>query len=264
LPLEDFSTRPSPPSCLQRFLSLRDSLWGKRENREPVFKRMNTKRLFLLLLILVLTRWSPAGAAPKDLDVQGKRLVSQKPPFTVTLPSEIVLVDSFSHESPERSSLTRVYFLVRAKEKQVEEMLILQIADRTNPQAGPINAGPLKPYAEKRLYSKGRMKKGESDLDYLIQSIAWNPKSPSLQPILKKGFIIPLHWALQGQFLFLFQADHAVFFRYSKDADSFGMKISEKGEDWGKGVISRNEKKAYETFQKSFMQMIDSLQINLK
>jgi hypothetical protein len=105
------------------------------------------------------------------------------------------------------------------------------------------------------------MKKGELGVDYLIQLMAWNPDAPSLQPILKKGFIIPSSWALQGQFLFLFQGEHAVFFRYSKDVNSFGMKVSEKGDDWEKGLISGNEKKVYEAFQKTFMGMIDSIQI---
>ena len=140
-------------------------------------------------------------------------------------------------------------------------MLILQIADKTNPQAGPMTATPLKPYTEKRLYSKGKVKKGELEVDYLIQLMAWNPDAPSLQPIVKKGLIIPSRWALQGQFLFLYQGEHAVFFRYSKDINSFGIKVSEKGDDWGKGSISGNEKKVYETFQKSFMEMIDSIQI---
>jgi hypothetical protein len=39
------------------------------------------------------------------------------------------------------------------------------------------------------------------------------------------------------------------------------MKVSEKGEDWGKGIISGNEKKTYETFQKTFMEIMDSIQI---
>ena len=225
---------------------------------------MNAKKLFLLISIFILVARGLVGAAQKDVEVQGKRLVSQKPQFALTLPAEFSLVDSLSHENPNRNSLTRVYFLVKAKEKQVEEMLILQIADRTNPQAGPMNADSLKPYAEKRSYVKGQKKKGELEVDYLIQSMTWNPEAPSLQPILKKGFTIPAHWALQGQFLFLFQEDHAVFFRYSKDANSFGMKTSGKGDDWGKGVISRNEKKAFETFQKTFMEMIDSVQIKIQ
>ncbi len=222
------------------------------------------RKLFLSLLVLVLTAWSPAGAAERDIEVQGKRLVSQKPHFILTLPSELNLVDSFSHENPGRNSLTRVYFLVKPKGKQVEEMLILQIADRTNSQAGPITAPPLKPYTEKRSYMKSMMKKGELEMNYLIQLIAWNPDAPSLQPLIKKGFTIPRHWALQGQFLFLFQGEHAVLFRYSKDASSFGVKTSAKSDDWEKEAISRNEKRVYETFQKAFMEMMDSIQIRIE
>jgi hypothetical protein len=202
-----------------------------------------------------------AIAAERDLEIQGKKLISAKPPFAVTLPSEFNLVHSFSHENPGENSLTRVYFLVKTKGKQVEEMLILQIADKTNPQAGPITAAPLKPYAEERMYSKGKFKKGSLESDYLVQLMTWNPDAPSLQPILKKGLVIPSHRALQGQFLIFYQGEHAVFFRYSKDVNSFGMKVSEKGEDWGKGIISGNEKKTYETFQKTFMEIMDSIQI---
>jgi len=202
-----------------------------------------------------------ACTVQKDLEVQGKKLVSQKPPFTLTLPSGFNLAHSFSHESPEESSVTRGYFLVKTKGKQIEEMIILQIADKTNPQAGPMSVTPLKPYIEKRSYLKEKMKKGELEVDYLIQLMAWNPDAPSLQPIVKKGFITPSSWALQGQFLFLYQGEHAVFFRYSKDVNSFGMKVSEKGDDWKKGLISGNEKRVYEAFQKTFMGMIDSIQI---
>jgi hypothetical protein len=159
--------------------------------------------------------------------------------------------------------LTRVYFFVKAKEEQVEEMLILQIADRTNPQAGPMEAPPLKPYTEKRSYLEGKMRKRELEIEYLIQCMGWNPDAPSLQPIMEKGFSIPSHWALQGQLLFLYQGEHAVFFRYSKDVSSFGIKISEKGDDWGKGMISGNEKRVYETFEKTFLQMVDSIQIKI-
>jgi hypothetical protein len=81
---------------------------------------------------------------------------------------------------------------------------------------------------------------------------------------MKKGLLIPPHWALQGQFLFLHLGEHAVFFRYSRDISSFGIKISEKGDDWGKGVISGNEKEVYEAFQNAFMQMIDSIQIKIQ
>lgn len=219
------------------------------------------RKIFFALLSLLLIIGITACTSKKDLELEGKKLVSRKPPVTLVLPSEFNLVHSFSHENPGENSLTRVYFLVKAKEKQVEEMLILQIADKTNPQAEPMTAAPLKPYAEERMYSKGRFKKGSLESDYLIQLMTWNPDAPSLQPIMKKGFILPSHWALQGQFLFLFQGEHAVFFRYSKDVNSFGIKVSEKGEDWEKGIMSGNEKKIYETFQKTFMELMDSIQI---
>jgi len=219
------------------------------------------RKIFFLLLGLVVISWTTASAAQKDLVVQGKKLASQKPPFTLTLPSEFNLIHSFSQDNPGESSLTRVYFFIKTKGRQVEEMLILQIADKTNPQAGPMTAAPLKSYTEKRLYSIKKVKKGELEVDSLVQLMAWNPDAPSLQPIVKKGFVISSSWALQGQFLFLYQGEHAVFFRYSKDVHSFGVKVSEKGEAWEKGRISENEKKVYETFQKSFTEMIDSIQI---
>jgi hypothetical protein len=219
------------------------------------------KKTIILFISFLLFAGNIVNAARKDLDVQGKELTSQKPPFTLTLPSEFSLVHSFSHENPGESSHTRVFFFVKSKGKEVEEMLILQIADKTNPQAGPMTATPLKPYTEKRFYLKEKVKKGELELEYLIQLMAWNPDALSLQPIVKKGFVIPSRWALQGQFLFLFQGEHAVFIRYSRDVQTFGIKVSEKGEDWEKGRIKGNEKKVYETFQKSFKEMINSIQI---
>ena len=225
---------------------------------------MNTRKLFLPLLAFGLIVGTTACTPKKDLEVEGRKLVSRKPPFTLALPSDFNLVHYFSHENPGESSLTRVYFLIKAKEKQVDEMLLLQIADKTNPQAGPMKVAPLKPYTEKRLYLKEKMMKGELEVDYLIQCMAWNPDAPSLQPILKKGLFIPPHWALQGQFLFLYQGEHAVFFRYSKDINSFGVKISEKEDDWEKGVISGNQKGVYETFHTTFMQMMDSIQIKIQ
>jgi len=217
---------------------------------------------FVLVFVSLLT--ATLLAAEKDFEIQGKRLIFQRPPFRLTLPSEFRLIHSFSHPNPAENSLTRVYFFIKTKEKQVEEMLILQIADKNNPQAGLMTVPPLKPYTERRTYSKGRVKKEGVEVDYLIQLMAWNPVAPSLQPIVKKGTVIPPHWALQGQFLFPYQGDHAVFFRYSKDINSFGIKISEKGDDWEKGVISGNEKRVYETFQKAFMQMLDSIQIEVQ
>ncbi len=219
------------------------------------------RKIIYVMVIFVLIGWVGVGFAKKDLDIQGKKLISTKPPFTLAFPSEFSLVHSFSHANPGESSLTRIYFFIKPDGKQVEEMLILQIADKTNPQAGPMRTTSLKPYTEKRLYSKEKVKKGELELDYLIQLMAWNPDAPSLQPIVKKGFVIPSHWALQGQFLFLYQGEHAVFVRYSRDVNAFGMKVSEKGEDWEKGTIKGNEKKTYEAFQKILMEMIDSIQI---
>jgi len=209
----------------------------------------------------MLIPWIIAGAAQKDVEVEGKKLVSSRPAFTLTLPSEFNLIHSFSHENPGESSLTRVFFLVKSREKQVEEMLILQIADRTNPQAGPITAPSLKPYTDKRMYSKGKVKKGEIEVTYLTQLMAWNPDAPSLQPIVKKGFVIPSRWALQGQFLFRYQGENAVFCRYSRTIDSFGIKVSDKGNAWEKELISGNEKRVCENFQKFLMEMIDSIQI---
>ena len=221
------------------------------------------KKFLPILLGLIVVPWVVAGVQKdiKDIEVQERRLVSLKPAFTLTLPSEFNLVHSFSHENPEESSRTRVFFLIKSKKKQVEEMLILQIADRTNPQAEPMIAPPLKPYTEKRLYSRGKVRKGEIEVDYLTQFMAWNPDAPSLQPIVKKGFIIPGHWALQGQFLFNYQGENAVLCRYSRTIDSFGIKVSDKGGAWEKGTASGNEKKVYEAFQKSFMEMIDSVQL---
>ncbi len=217
------------------------------------------RKIIVALFCLILATGVLASAAQKDLEVQGMKLVSQKPLFTLTLPSELNLVYSISHENPRESSLTRVYFLVKTKEKQVEEMLILQIADKTNPQAGPMTAAPLRPYTDKRLYSKGKVKKGELEVDYLIQLMAWNPDAPSLQPIVKKGLVISSLWALQGQFLFLYQGESAVSIRYSKDANSFGMKVSDKGNEWERESISGSEKRVYEVFKKTFLGMIDSL-----
>jgi hypothetical protein len=222
------------------------------------------KKFISVLLGIMLIPWVIADAIQKDLEVQGKKLVSLKPSFTLTLPSEFNLVHTFSHENPGESSLTRIFFLVKTKEKQVEEMLILQIADKANPQAGPMTAPPLKPYSEERMYSKGRFKKGNLESDYLVQLMTWNPDAPSLQPVLKKGFVIPSTWALQGQFLFLYQGEHAVYFRYSKRITSFGINVSEKGGDWDKGRIKGNEKKVYETFQKMFMGMVESIQIKVQ
>jgi len=219
------------------------------------------KRFLPVLLAVILILCVIVGAAQKDLEVQGKKLISLKPGFTLTLPSEFNLIHSFLHENPGESSLTRVYFLVKTRGKQMEEMFILQIADKTNPQAEPMTAPPLKAYTEKRLYSKGKVKKGQIEVEYLTQLMAWNPDAPSLQPITKKGLVIPAQWALQGQILFVYHGENAVLCRYSRTIHSFGTKVSDKGEAWEKGTISGNEKKVNEIFQKAFMEMIESIQI---
>jgi hypothetical protein len=222
------------------------------------------KKFFISLLVMGVLSWTTVALAAKDLEIQGKMLVSEKPAFTLTLPSEFRSVHSFSHENPGENSVTRVRFLVKTKGKQVEEMFITQIADRTNPAAGPIAVPPLKPYTEKRMYLRDKMKKGDLTIDYLIQLMAWNPEAASLQPIVKKGIIIPSRWALQGQFQFVYQGEHAVLVRYSRDISAFGLKISEEGKDWEKGSISENEKKVFGAFQKSFVEMINSIQIDQK
>jgi len=159
------------------------------------------------------------------------------------------------------NSLTRAYLLVRDKEKKVEEMFILQVADKINPGAGPMTAPPLKPYTETRMYSKGRIKQGEVEGNHLTQLMAWNPNAPSLQAVVKKGITIPSHWALQGQFLFAYHGAHVILIRYSRDVHTFGLKISEEEKAWEKGSISGNEKKAYDMFQKRFLEMIGSIQV---
>ena len=59
--------------------------------------------------------------------------------------------------------------------------------------------------------------------------------------------------------MFIYGGENAVFLRYSKDVGSFGMKVSSKGADWNRELISGNEKKVQEVFQKDFMKTIDSL-----
>jgi hypothetical protein len=219
------------------------------------------KKNFVVFISIVLALGALNPAIAKDLEIKGRQLISQKPPFTLTLPSEFRLIHSFSQENPEENSLTRGYFLIKEKNKQVEEMLILQIGDRTNPQAEPIQAPSLKPYTEKRMYLKNRKKKGDLESEYLIQLFAWNPEASSLQPVVKKGVIVPSHWAMQGQFLFNYVGEHVVLVRYSRDVNTFGLKVSETGANWDKGSISGNEQRVYEVFRKGFLEMVDSIQI---
>ena len=221
------------------------------------------KKIFIIILLLgfILITWSFAISGVRDLEIKGRQLILQKPPFTFTLPSEFLLIHSFSHENPSENSLTRGYFLIKEKNKQVEEMLILQIGDRTNPQAEPIRTPPLKPYVEKRMYLRDKKKKGALEVDYLIQLMAWNPDASSLQPIRKKGVNIPSRWAMQGQFLFNYLGEHVVLVRYSRDVNAFGLKVSETGENWNKGSIAGDEQRVYDIFRKAFLEMLDSIQV---
>jgi hypothetical protein len=219
------------------------------------------RKIFFALLYLILFGWATEVVAVKDLEMEGKKLVSQKPPFTMVLPSEYRPIHSFSHDNPGESSLTRAYFFIKDREKKVEEMFIVQISDKTNPQALPMTAPLLKPYTEKKMYLKGKIKKGDLEIEHLSQLMAWNPDARSLQPIVKKGITIPSHWALQGQFQFVYLGEHGVFVRYSRDVNSFGLNVSGEGKDWDRDAISKNEKKVYDIFQKSFMEMVNSITI---
>lgn len=113
------------------------------------------------------------------------------------------------------------------------------------------------------MYVKDKMRKGDWAVDYMMQLMAWNPKASSLQPIAKKGIVIPQYWVLQGQYSFVYGFDHAVLVRYSKDIRSFKLKVSEEGKRWERGAISGNEKKAYEAFRKIFVDMIGSIDVKL-
>jgi hypothetical protein len=216
------------------------------------------KKLFALLVILGAL-CSSAAAAEKDLEIQGKKLISRMPPFTLNLPAELRLIHSSTVEYPKESSRTRTYFLIREKLKQVEQMMIVQIADRTNPMAEPMSVPPLKPDTDKRMYVRHHVKKERVEVDYLAQLIVWNPAAPSLEPIVKKGVGIPSQLALQGQILFSYGGEHAALVRYSREVTSFGMKVSGKVDDWNRDSISGNEKKVYTTFEKDFMGAINSL-----
>jgi hypothetical protein len=216
------------------------------------------KRFFTLLAVFVALS-SSAMAAEKDLEIQGKRLISRMPPFTLNLPAELRMVHSSVAEYPKESSRTRTYFLIREKGKQVEQMMIVQVADRTNPLAEPMSVPPLKPDADKRMYLKDHVKKDGVDVDYLAQWIMWNPAAPSLEPIVKKGMGIPSQVALQGQVLYPYGGEHAVLLRYSREVTSFGIKVSIKGDDWNRDSISGNQKKVFEVFLKDFKGVVNSL-----
>jgi hypothetical protein len=214
---------------------------------------MKKKAVTYCVLILFLG----ALCGFKGLEMKERKLTSTKPPFTLVLPSEFRLIHSFENEG--ENSFTRAYLYIKERDKQMEELLIVQIADRTNPQAGPISAPRLRSYTEERMYLRDKTRKGEVEVDYMIQLMAWNPDASSLQPIVKKGIVVPPHLALQGQFQFIYQKEHAISIRYSKDVNSFGFKVSDEKDHWNRDSISGDEKKAYEAFKETFMNMMDSI-----
>lgn len=219
------------------------------------------KKFFIFVLLIGLWILGMGSLRAKELETKGNQLISYNPPFTMKLPSEFRLIHSFSHENPKESSRTRVFFYIKDKRKKLEEMFILQIADKTNPQASPMTTPPLKPYTEKRIYSQGKIKKGDLEVEYLTQLMAWNPEASSLQPIIHKGISIPHTWAFQGQCQFIYLGEHAVLIRYSKGIESFGLKVSREGKDWERERLSGNEKRIYESFKKSFMDMVMSIEV---
>ena len=220
-----------------------------------------TSSLLSLVTVLILVTSIPASGANKEPRLDGKRLVSQKPAFTLALPSSLRLMHSSTSRFPEQSSLTRSYVCMSERNKQVEELLIFQVAERTDPQAEPITVPPLRPSADERMYSKGRIKKERRDVDFMVQLMAWNPLAPSLQPIRKAGFTIPSHLALQGQILFVYDIDHAVLVWYSRDVHSFGLNVSEREASWKKGSMGRTENNVLDQFQETMTEMMNSIRI---
>ena len=97
------------------------------------------KKSVILSVGLVLVVSVFVLGAGKEMEIAGKKFISPRPPFTLTLPSELKWMHSSSVESPAESSLTRTAFYIKEAKKQAEEMFIVQIADKTNPQAGPMS-----------------------------------------------------------------------------------------------------------------------------
>jgi hypothetical protein len=218
------------------------------------------KRILIIWLGTTLILCSQAFCADKLLDIKGNRLISHKPPLQLVLPSELRLVHSLSTDHPRESSRTRAYLLIKEQKKQVEDLSILQIAEKINPQAEPMTTPPLKASSEERMYFRGQLKKEQRQIDYLCQIMMWNPEAAALKPLIEKGFVVPSRLALQGQILFLYDTEHAVLLWYSRDVQTFGMKVSELDDHWKKGSVSGNEKKAVDAFKKSLLTIIESIQ----
>jgi hypothetical protein len=133
---------------------------GNRTNSNPSSHQEgdNMRKILILLMVLLFLSCGPA-TKEKDLEIDGRKLISRKPPFTLTFPTEFQLAHSSTVEYPNESSQTRSYFFIIEKEKQIEEMLIIQIADKTNPQAEAMTAPPLKPETTKKSIQMERSKK---------------------------------------------------------------------------------------------------------
>lgn len=222
------------------------------ERSQPM-RRKTIPYLILIVFLGILL----AGCSASIVEVKKDQLISSKPSFSLFLPAEFKLMNSF--ETPGESSTTRAYIYIKEKDKQVEEMLILQIATRTNPQAGPMTTPPLTPYTKERVYEMDKTKKGKLELDYLIQSMVWNAKASFLEPIIQQGLVIPTHLTLQGQIQFLYQTKYAISIRYSRDVNSFSLKVSSDTKKWNKDSISGNEEQAVKIFKESFIKMMDSV-----
>ena len=222
------------------------------ERSQPMSRKTISYLIFTLFLGIFLS-----GCSASMVEVKKDQLVSSNPSFSLILPAEFKLMNSF--ENPGESSVTRAYIYIKEKGKQVEEMLILQIAAQTNPAAGPMTAPPLTPYTEEKTYEMDKIKKGELELDYLIQSMVWNAKASFLEPIIQQGLMIPTHMALQGQIQFLSKKKYAISIRYSRDVNSFSLKVSGDAKKWNKDSASGNEEQALKMFKGTFMKMMDSV-----
>ena len=118
------------------------------------------RRLFFVFLSALLVFCSK-GAPEKHLEIRDKKMVSDAPPFTVVLPSEFQFIDFSSIEYPDRNSRTRTYLFIVEKNKQAEALLIVQVADKTDPAAEPISVPPLIPDGNERMYNKGEREEGK-------------------------------------------------------------------------------------------------------
>ena len=100
------------------------------------------------------------------------------------------------------------------------------------------------------MYSKGQVKKEERQIDYLSQLMTWNPEAATLKPLIEKGFVVPAHLHFRDKSCFFTIRTMPCFLWYSRDVQTFGMKVSDRDDYWKKGSISGNEKKGCGCFRK--------------